>query len=177
MLSLLDDKREYGKQRLWGQFGFGLAGCIVGPLLMNHKFGGYKAAFYVHALISLPTLFIMRRFDPTPRATASASSKAVQGNGKGKGKGQGKKGQVQPRFREGLGLVVRNPDNLIFFLMGTSVRRMHCMALHRMAWRGVQTHGPPATPYLTTYLATRLILPFHRLIFPPWLVHSCLQCL
>lgn len=109
VLSLLDDKREYGKQRLWGQFGFGLAGCIVGPCLMNHKFGGYKAAFYVHALISLPTFLIMRRFDPTPRKAVADS---------GKSKKPAKKAQVQPRFREGLGLVVRNPDNLIFFLMG-----------------------------------------------------------
>lgn len=124
MLSLLDDKREYGKQRLWGQFGFGLAGCIVGPCLMNHKFGGYKAAFYVHALISLPTLFIMRRFDPTPAKAAKqpTANKALPAAAKGKGKG-GKAGAapVQPRFREGLGLVVRNPDNLIFFLMGACV--------------------------------------------------------
>jgi hypothetical protein len=124
VLSLLDDKREYGKQRLWGQFGFGLAGCIVGPCLMNHKFGGYKAAFYVHALISLPTLFIMRRFDPTPKTATAAlpsggkkNTKEDKNKGKGKGKGKGK-APVQPRFREGLGLVVRNPDNLIFFLMG-----------------------------------------------------------
>jgi len=122
VLNLLEDKREYGKQRLWGQFGFGLAGCIVGPCLMNHKFGGYKAAFYVHALISLPTLVIMRRFNPTPATSSSLPASpalAVEG------KNGGKKGVVvagaavekKPHFREGLGIVIRNPDALIFFFL------------------------------------------------------------
>lgn len=77
------------------------------------QFGGYKAAFYVHALVSIPTLLIMRRFDPTPRKAAASKPKAAKGK-------LFKKAAVvaQPRFWEGLGLVVRNPDNLIFFLMG-----------------------------------------------------------
>lgn len=93
VLALLDDKKEYGKQRLWGQFGFGLAGCCVGPLLMSKRFGGYKAAFMAHAMISVPTLLIMMRFQPKPQKKES------------------------PRFREGLVLLARNPDAVIFFTM------------------------------------------------------------
>ena len=63
---------------------------------MNHKFGGYKAAFYVHALISIPTLLIMRRFNPTP------SSKAIVEKGKKK-----VVGEKNPSFKEGLGIVIR----------------------------------------------------------------------
>ncbi|EKU20735.1 hypothetical protein NGA_0599300 [Nannochloropsis gaditana CCMP526] len=137
VLNLLEDKREYGKQRLWGQFGFGLAGCIVGPCLMNHKFGGYKAAFYVHALISLPTLLIMRRFNPTPPAPAPsspplpvASTNKSEKSSMAKEEGPGavalpskapsaalSSQPAKPRFREGLGIVVRNPDALIFFFL------------------------------------------------------------
>jgi hypothetical protein len=96
VLALLDDKKEYGKQRLWGQFGFGLAGCCVGPLLMSKRFGGYKAAFMAHAMISVPTLLIMMRFQPKPQKKES------------------------PRFKEGLVLLARNPDAVIFFTMGQS---------------------------------------------------------
>ncbi|KAM3576604.1 hypothetical protein VYU27_001591 [Nannochloropsis oceanica] len=124
VLNLLEDKREYGKQRLWGQFGFGLAGCIVGPLLMSHKFGGYKAAFYVHALISLPTLMIMRRFNPTPASLPSSPAPALKKDGKKRIMiAAGAKGSVggaverKPHFKEGLGIVIRNPDALIFFFL------------------------------------------------------------
>jgi MFS family permease len=124
VLNLLEDKREYGKQRLWGQFGFGLAGCIVGPLLMSHKFGGYKAAFYVHALISLPTLMIMRRFNPTPASLPSSPAPALKKDGKKRMvAAAGAKGTAggaverKPHFKEGLGIVIRNPDALIFFFL------------------------------------------------------------
>eukprot|EP00624_Nannochloropsis_granulata_P002336 evm.model.NODE_21890_length_15103_cov_36.608555.3 len=124
VLNLLEDKREYGKQRLWGQFGFGLAGCIVGPLLMSHKFGGYKAAFYVHALISLPTLMIMRRFNPTPASLPSSPASALKKDGKKRMvPAAGAKGTAggaverKPHFKEGLGIVIRNPDALIFFFL------------------------------------------------------------
>jgi predicted MFS family arabinose efflux permease len=60
---------------------------------MNKRWG-YRSAFYAHALISVPTLLIMQRFRP---------------------KSQPKE---QPRFKEGLGILLRNQDALMFFLMG-----------------------------------------------------------
>lgn len=94
MLGLLEDKKEYGKQRLWGQFGFGLAGCAVGPLLMNKRFG-YRAAFYAHALISIPTLLIMRRLTPSPAPKET------------------------PKFKKGFSVLLHNPDAIVFFFSGT----------------------------------------------------------
>lgn len=93
VLGLLEDKKEYGKQRLWGQFGFGLAGCAVGPLLMNKRFG-YRAAFYAHALISIPTLLIMRRLTPSPAPKET------------------------PKFKKGFSVLLHNPDAIVFFLSG-----------------------------------------------------------
>ena len=93
VLNTLEDKKEYGKQRLWGQFGFGLAGCAVGPMLMTKRLG-YKAAFYAHAIISVPTLLIMKSFTP------KTEQKQI------------------PKFAEGIRLLLKNSDALIFFLFG-----------------------------------------------------------
>lgn len=102
---MLTDKKEYGKQRLWGQFGFGLAGFIVGPLLMSTKFG-YHSAFFAHVLISLPTLFIMRRFSPKKQAKES------------------------PKFRDGIRLLIHNRDAIVFFSLGK------CWEMHSLNWSG-----------------------------------------
>lgn len=99
VLGLLEDKKEYGKQRLWGQFGFGLAGCAVGPLLMNKRFG-YRAAFMAHAIISVPTLLIMRRLTPSPVPKEA------------------------PKFKQGFSVLLHNPDAVVFFFTGTRLDRV-----------------------------------------------------
>ncbi|CAM9617293.1 unnamed protein product, partial [Choristocarpus tenellus] len=87
VLNLLEDKKEYGKQRLWGQWGFGVGSFLTGRLLTKL---GYKVAFTLHAMFSLPTLLILFHFSP---------------------KKEGKK--TPPKFREGLKLVAKDADVLV----------------------------------------------------------------
>ena len=97
---------------------------------MNHRFGGYKAAFYVHALISIPTLLIMLQFRPGKAPALPVAKK-------------GEKAITKPHFREGLGILIRNPDACIFFLMGQSSSRL-CEGSHtgqaRYRDRVIQLH-------------------------------------
>lgn len=62
-----------------------------------NKHLGYKAAFYAHALISIPTLLIMKSFTP------KTEQKEV------------------PKFGQGIRILLKNWDALIFFLFGQSV--------------------------------------------------------
>jgi len=59
-----------------------------------NKHLGYKAAFYAHAIISIPTLLIMKSFTP------KQERKEV------------------PKFGQGIKLLLKNSDALIFFLFG-----------------------------------------------------------
>lgn len=54
---------------------------------------GYKAAFYLHALLSVPTLFILLRFQPQ------------------------KQTKEPPQFSEGLKVLMADPDALLFFAL------------------------------------------------------------
>ncbi|CBN78339.1 conserved unknown protein [Ectocarpus siliculosus] len=91
-LQSLDDRAEYGKQRLWGQWGFGIGSFLTGKLLSRF---GFKAAFYMHAAFSLPTLLILMRFSPKKED----------------------RGKEPPKFGELYQLVVHDPDVLVFFSM------------------------------------------------------------
>jgi MFS transporter, PPP family, 3-phenylpropionic acid transporter len=92
VLNLLDDKREYGKQRLWGQWGFGLGSFSIGQILAKFNLD-YKAAFVMHAVVSVPTLLIMLQFKPR------------------------KMPQEPPRFKEGLQVLSRDRDAVAFFAL------------------------------------------------------------
>jgi MFS transporter, PPP family, 3-phenylpropionic acid transporter len=92
VLNLLDDKREYGKQRLWGQWGFGLGSFSIGQILAKFKLT-YKAAFVMHAVVSVPTLLILLQFKPK------------------------KMPQEPPRFKEGLQVLSRDRDAVAFFAL------------------------------------------------------------
>eukprot|EP00752_Nemacystus_decipiens_P005674 g5135.t1 len=91
-LQSLDDRGEYGKQRLWGQWGFGIGSFLTGKLLSRF---GFKAAFYMHAAFSVPTLLILLRFSPKKED----------------------KGKEPPKFGELYRLVVHDVDVLVFFSM------------------------------------------------------------
>ncbi|CAM9093496.1 unnamed protein product [Ascophyllum nodosum] len=91
-LQTLDDRGEYGKQRLWGQWGFGIGSFLTGRLLSRF---GFKAAFYMHAAFSIPTLLILLRFTPRKEDQTKAP----------------------PRFGELYRLMVHDPDVTAFFSM------------------------------------------------------------
>ncbi|KAG5181377.1 major facilitator superfamily domain-containing protein [Tribonema minus] len=117
VLNLLDDKREYGKQRLWGQCGFGLGSYLIGVVMARHGLT-YKAAFKIHAAISAPTLLILLRFRP----------KAMP--------------REPPRFREGLRVIAGNRDMVAFFALifaiGVSSGVIENFAYKRLAQLGAE---------------------------------------
>ncbi|CAM9812677.1 unnamed protein product, partial [Hapterophycus canaliculatus] len=87
-LQSLDNRAEYGKQRLWGQWGFGIGSFLTGKFLSRH---GFKAAFYMHAAFSVPTLLILLRFSPKKETGRKAP----------------------PKFAELYRLVAHDPDVLV----------------------------------------------------------------
>ena len=95
VMNMLTDKSAYGRQRLFGQLGFGFASSIVGPLLTNPKYSsiGYKSAFLAHALFAIPTAIMMARFVPKKK----------------------KEGVQVPNFAQGFRHLLTNPDVLMFF--------------------------------------------------------------
>lgn len=92
VMALLDDKREYGKQRLFGQVGFGVGSYMMGPLLKKSA-ASFQRAFQIHGLISLAVLPVMLRFRPQ------------------------KQQREKPRFREGISIVAKNSQAVLFFGM------------------------------------------------------------
>ena len=64
-----EERRNYGKQRLWGSLGFGLSSFLVGVLLERSRhivcgdpYTDYMICFCVFALLMLTTLFISTTF-------------------------------------------------------------------------------------------------------------------
>jgi len=95
VMNIIPDKSQYGRLRLWGQFGFAIGSALVGVSLNRPGLGGgmaFKLAFMVHAALSLPTLLCMRSF-----RDASA------------GKGE------RADLKTGLKYLARNSDAQIFF--------------------------------------------------------------
>ena len=62
VMSLLTDKADYGKFRVFGQMGFGI-GAYVGGLFLGKEM---QKMFIVHALLSTVTACIMLNFTPKP---------------------------------------------------------------------------------------------------------------
>ena len=58
VMSMLTDKANYGKTRLFGQLGFGFGSIIVANLISNRM----DLVFLIHALLSIPTLYLMSSF-------------------------------------------------------------------------------------------------------------------
>ncbi|CAM9625674.1 unnamed protein product [Chrysoparadoxa australica] len=109
VLSMLTDRKEYGKQRLWGQWGFGVGSFLVGPMLTKSSHG-YQSAFYAHAAISVPTLAILCMFNPRPKAAAEP------GKG-GAGEVQVEEKKPPPQLKKGLALLAHDGSALAFFTL------------------------------------------------------------
>jgi len=96
--------------RLWGQLGFGLGSSVVG-LLLSRSALGYKFAFLVHGLLMVPTALIMQRFQ------INNGDQQHEEGGEGdivKGKNT-KTVRQSPKFKEGLALLSKDMDAVIFF--------------------------------------------------------------
>mmetsp|Transcript_18947 Transcript_18947/g.19065 ORF Transcript_18947/g.19065 Transcript_18947/m.19065 type:complete len:477 (+) Transcript_18947:165-1595(+) len=87
VMSMITDKSEYGKSRLFGQLGFGFGSYLVGPLLGKRL----HLMFIVHALLALPTTAVMCLFTPKPQEKQKSNVLA------------------------GLRLALRDPKILVFF--------------------------------------------------------------
>jgi MFS_1 like family len=61
VMSMLSDKSDYGRSRLYGQIGFGLGSYIVGPLISKD----IKLIFLMQLLFAVPTSVLMAGFQPT----------------------------------------------------------------------------------------------------------------
>ncbi|GMI00552.1 hypothetical protein TrVE_jg2449 [Triparma verrucosa] len=102
VMAMLRDKGSYGKMRLYGQLGFGLGSSIVGILIAKSSLG-YRLPFLIHGLVSIPTFFILKNFK-VPSLPSSPSS--VEG-----------RNPEGPKFKEGLTLLTKNVDALVFFFL------------------------------------------------------------
>mmetsp|Transcript_24446 Transcript_24446/g.55791 ORF Transcript_24446/g.55791 Transcript_24446/m.55791 type:complete len:340 (-) Transcript_24446:43-1062(-) len=101
VMNIIPDKSQYGKLRLWGQFGFAIGSTLVGISLNRASEMAFKSAFVIHAAITFPTLLCMRSFRDD--------------NDDGKDAPTTREGRVGADFRQGLRFLLRSPDALIFF--------------------------------------------------------------
>ena len=74
VLDLLTNKNDYGKSRFFGQVGFGLGSYMVGPIV--HSSSTIHKIFYAHLGISIPTVFLMLKFNPIQKIKSEENSKA-----------------------------------------------------------------------------------------------------
>jgi hypothetical protein len=71
IMSMLTDKSSYGRSRLFGQVGFGVGSFIVDKFVR----GNIRSMFYIHLLLSFPTLILMYFFDPKKTKSKSDESR------------------------------------------------------------------------------------------------------
>ena len=67
VMSMLKDKADYGRSRLFGQFGFGFGSFLSGQLAA-YLSSGYKSVFIVQNFFSIPTTLLMLSFKPKKSA-------------------------------------------------------------------------------------------------------------
>lgn len=60
VMSMLADKSDYGRSRLYGQIGFGLGSYVVGPLISKD----IKLIFLMQLVFAFPTSVLMAGFEP-----------------------------------------------------------------------------------------------------------------
>ena len=61
VMSMLRDKSDYGRSRLFGQIGFGLGSYVVGPLISKD----IRLIFIMQLIFAVPTAILMAGFQPT----------------------------------------------------------------------------------------------------------------
>lgn len=61
VMSMLRDKSDYGRSRLFGQIGFGLGSYVVGPLISSD----IRLIFLMQLVFAVPTAILMAGFQPT----------------------------------------------------------------------------------------------------------------
>ena len=67
VMSMLKDKADYGRSRLFGQFGFGFGSFLSGQLAA-YLSSGYKSVFIIQNFFSIPTTLLMLSFKPKKSA-------------------------------------------------------------------------------------------------------------
>jgi predicted MFS family arabinose efflux permease len=60
VMSMLEDKSDYGRSRVFGQIGFGLGSYLVGPFISKN----IEYIFFLQLLFALPTAALMAKFQP-----------------------------------------------------------------------------------------------------------------
>jgi len=112
VMNMLTHKKDYGRQRLFGQFGFGVFSFLVGPMMARSGLG-YRGAFLLHALVSAPTFVMLCAFRPAPAAAAAAG-----GGGEVATKAAAAAGAKEgTSFRAGLRHLARDGDAGVFFAL------------------------------------------------------------
>jgi MFS family permease len=133
VMDQLKDRKQFGKLRLWGLLGFGVATCIAGQLLkdttsqhsMNisplidvdstilqqalnlwQNMTGYRLLFFLHAILHIPTFLCIRAFQTTHQE--SAKNKLAKHN-------KNLPQAPSTRIQDVLSMLVRDSDVILFF--------------------------------------------------------------
>lgn len=114
ILKILVDKSDYGRNRLYGQLGFGIGSCLVGPLLNID----IRWAFYIHALSAIPTIALMM-YQPISKKDLN-NKKNVVTNTKNR-KVVAKPSPSTANIFSSMLKAVMNPDTSVFFLIVTLI--------------------------------------------------------
>jgi len=114
ILKILVDKSDYGRNRLYGQLGFGIGSCLVGPLLNID----IRWAFYIHALSAIPTIALMM-YQPISKKDLN-NKKNVVTNTKNR-KAVAKPSPPTANIFSSMLKAIMNPDTSVFFLIVTLI--------------------------------------------------------
>lgn len=105
IMSMLVDKSDYGRSRLFGQLGFGLGSYLVGPFVQSD----IRLIFYMQFVFAIPAAYLMAGFQPNPSSSVPSSQKK-----KTKVKPQKEKDKID--IVGALRHTVEDPKIAIFFL-------------------------------------------------------------
>ena len=116
ILKILVDKSDYGRNRLYGQLGFGIGSCLVGPLLNID----IRWAFYIHALSAIPTIALMM-YQPISKKDLNNKRKNTVTTTTKNSKIATKPTPPTTNIFSSMLKAVLNPDTSIFFLIVTLI--------------------------------------------------------
>ena len=116
VLKILVDKSDYGRNRLYGQLGFGIGSCLVGPLINID----IRWAFYIHALSAIPTIALMM-YQPISKNDLDNKRKNTVTTTSKNTKIATKPTPNTPNIFSSMLKAVLNPDTSVFFLIVTLI--------------------------------------------------------